>query len=172
MTLKNKFLTTFCAVLLLLVMLASCKRENKVEGQIPATEEKMALSGNDTTKVMDLMHQYFDLLLKKDYDGAMSMIYQLRNDSLLDADPEVEEHYQMGMKLITPIRYEIETMIFETERDCLVKYAAVLFEKEGEGDNRPNKMIYTVKPVRVNGEWYLTVSDKNDMNTRDSQIVQ
>ena len=172
MTLKNKFLTTFCAVLLLLVMFASCKRENKVEGQGTATEEKMTLSGSDTTKVMTLMHQYFDFLLKKDYDGAMSMIYQLRNDSLLDAEPEVEEHYQMGMKLVTPIRYEIETMIFETERDCLVKYSAVLFEKEGEGDNRPNKMFYAIKPVRVNGEWYLTVSDKDDMNTRDSQIVQ
>ena len=143
-----------------------------MEGQVPATEEKMTLSGSDTTKVMNLMHQYFDLLLKKDYDGAMSMIHQLRNDSLLEVAPEVEEHYQMGMKLMAPIRYEIETMIFETERDCLVKYSGVLFEKEGEGDNRPNKMFYAVKPVRINGEWYLTVSDKDDVNTRESKIVQ
>jgi hypothetical protein len=78
----------------------------------------------------------------------------------------------MGMKIISPIRYEMESMVFESDRDCLVKYSAVLFDKEGNDDKRPNKMFYAIKPVRINGEWYLTVSDKNDMNTRDSKIVQ
>ena len=101
----------------------------------------MTLSANDTTAVVDLMHQYFDKLMSKDFDGAIAMIYQLKNDSLLPMDSTVKKHYDMGVKLIVPLRYEMESMVFETESDCLVKYSAVLFEKENDKDNRPNKVF-------------------------------
>ena len=130
----------------------------------------MSLSEADTTKVVDLMNQYFDLLMNKDFDGAMSMVSQLRNDSLTEMTPELQKHYQMGMRIITPIRYQLESIIFRTESDCLVRYSAVLFEKEDVNDNRPNKMFYAIKPVRVNGEWHLTVADDDDLNTRESKI--
>lgn len=130
----------------------------------------MSLSEADTTKVVDLMNQYFDVLMNKDYDRALSMISQLRNDSLTEMSPELQKHYQMGMKIISPIRYQLESIIFRTESDCLVKYSAVLFEKEDVNDNRPNKMFYAIKPVRINGEWHLTVADDDDVNTRDSKI--
>lgn len=130
----------------------------------------MSLSANDTTQVVDLMNQYFDLLMKKDYDGAMSMLSQYRNKVLIELTPELQKHYQMGMKIITPVRYQLESIIFRTESDCLVRYSAVLFDKEDVNDNRPNKMFYAIKPVRVNGEWHLTVADDDDVNTRDSKI--
>ena len=166
--LMKKFLTAFCAALLLLVLFVNCSGNNKTE-EIPQ-EETMSLSAADTTKVMELMNQYFGLLLNKDYDGAMAMVSQFRNDSLIEMTPELEQHYQMGMKIIAPIRYELESMFFNTESDCLVKYSAVLFDKDGEDDNRPNKMFYAIKPVRLNGEWHLTVADDADVNTRISEI--
>ena len=164
----KKVLTAFCAVLLLLGLFASCTGSNKTE-EAPQ-EETMSLSGADTTKVMDLMNQYFNLLMNRDYDAALSMVSQLRNDSLTEMTPDVKQHYLMGMKIISPIRYEVESMIFKTERDCAVKYSAVLFDKEGADDNRPNKMFYSIKPVRFNDEWHLTVADSDDFNTRDSKI--
>lgn len=166
--LMKKVLTAFCAVLLLLGLFASCTGSNKTE-EAPQ-EETMSLSDADTTKVMALMNQYFDLLINRDYDGAMAMVSQYRNDSLIEMTPELEKHYQMGMKLITPVRYELESMVFNTESDCLVRYSAVLFDKEGDDDNRPNKMFYAIKPVRINDEWHLTVADDADMNTRGSEI--
>ena len=167
MTLK-KVLTVFSFVLLFLGLTVCCTNKNK------STEETsqviMSLSEADTTKVVDLMNQYFDVLMNKDYDRALSMISQLRNDSLTEMSPELQKHYQMGMKIISPIRYQLESIIFRTESDCLVKYSAVLFEKEDVNDNRPNKMFYAIKPVRINGEWHLTVADDDDVNTRDSKI--
>ena len=130
----------------------------------------MTLSATDTTLVIDLMHQYFDLLLNKNYEGAMSMLSQLSNDSLKELSPEMKQHYQMGMRIVSPIRYELESMKFRTETDCLVRYAGILFEKEDENDKRPNKMFYAIKPVRLNGEWHLTVADDSDLNTRNSKI--
>ena len=151
------------------MLLAGCtgnKSDNVVQD-----EETMLLSDFDTTMVRSLMEQYFDCLKARDYDKAVAMLYQLRNDSLLEVEPEVKKHYLMGMKLMPPLRYEIDSIVFRTERDCLVKYSGILFEKENESDNNPNKMFYTVRPIRVHGKWYLTVSDKDDMNTRDSKIT-
>jgi hypothetical protein len=31
-------------------------------------------------------------------------------------------------------------------------------------------MFYAIKPVRIDGKWYLTVADNDDLNTRDSKI--
>ncbi len=167
MTLK-KVLTVFSFVLLILGLSVCCTNKNKSAEETPL--ETMSLAAADTTKVVDLMNQYFDLLMNKDYDGAMSMISQLRNDSLTEMTPELQKHYQMGMRIITPIRYQLESIIFRTESDCLVRYSAVLFEKEDVNDNRPNKMFYAIKPVRVKGEWHLTVADDDDLNTRESKI--
>jgi len=171
MTLNKKILTVFSLVLLLLGLGVSCTNKNKnVEAE--TSEETMSLSANDTTKVIELMHQYFDLLMNKDFEGAMSMVSQLRNDSLFEMTPELQKHYQMGMKIISPVRYELENLMFRTESDCLVKYSAVLFDKEDVNDNRPNKMFYAIKPVRIDGEWHLTVADDDDLNTRDSKIAK
>jgi len=167
MTLKNNYWYTLCMAFVAICLITGCSGKSE---KSEAAEETMTLSANDTTAVVDLMHQYFDKLMSKDFDGAIAMIYQLKNDSLLPMDSTVKKHYDMGVKLIVPLRYEMESMVFETESDCLVKYSAVLFEKENDKDNRPNKMYYAVKPVRQDGKWYLTVSDKNDMNTRDSKI--
>ena len=168
MTLNKKILTVLSVVVLFLGLCTSCSKKNK---QVEETqEETMTLSATDTTLVIDLMHQYFDLLLNKNYEGAMSMLSQLSNDSLKELSPEMKQHYQMGMRIVSPIRYELESMKFRTETDCLVRYAGILFEKEDENDKRPNKMFYAIKPVRLNGEWHLTVADDSDLNTRNSKI--
>ena len=168
MTLNNKILTVFSFVLLFFCLCVGCTNKNKSADETP--EETMTLSAADTTQVVDLMHQYFDLLLNKNFDGALSMVSQLRNDSLVEMTPELQKHYEMGMKIITPIRFQLESIIFRTESDCLVKYSGVLFDKEDVNDNRPNKMFYAIKPVRINGEWHLTVADDSDWNTRNSKI--
>lgn len=168
MTLNKKILTVFSLFVLLLALCVSCN--NKSKNVEETTEIQMSLSEADTTKVIDLMHQYFDLLQNKNYEGAMMMLSQLRDDSLVEMSPELKQHYEMGMKLVTPIRYQLESIIFRTNSDCLVRYSGILFEKEDPRDNRPNKMYYAVKPVRRLGEWYLTVADDIDLNTRQSEI--
>ena len=170
MMLNKKLLTVFSLVLLLLCMCVGCT--NKSKNVEEPKEEVMILSANDTTQVIDLMNQYFDLLLKKDYDGALSMLSQYRNDSLLELSPEMQKHYQVGMKIVTPLRYKMESLIFRTESDCIVKYSGILFEKEDANDKRPNKMFYAIKPVRINGQWHLTVADVDDQNTNNSKIGQ
>lgn len=168
MTLNKKILIVFSLVLLFLGLCVSCKKTNKsIEEPF---EIKMSLSEADTTQVFDLMQQYFNLLLSNNYEDALAMVSQLRNDSLVEMSPEMKQHYQMGMRIVSPIRYELENVYFRTNRDCLVRYAGILFDKEDPNDKRPNKMYYAIKPVRIHGEWHLTVADDDDLNTRESKI--
>lgn len=167
MTLNKKILTVFSLVILLFALCVGCTNKSK---QVEMPQETMKLSAVDTTQVLDLVQQYFDLLLKKDFEGAMSMLSQLRGGSLQEMSPEMRKHYEVGMKIITPIRYELENIVFKTEEDCLVRYSGILFEKEDPTDKRPNKVYYAVKPVRINGEWHLTVADVDDQNTKESEI--
>ena len=97
MTLKKRVLAVSSVTLLLLCLFTGCKDRNKVEA---TPEESMTLSAADTTQVVDLMNRYFDLLVNKDFDGAMSMVSQLRNDSLVEMDSDMQKHYQMGMKIV------------------------------------------------------------------------
>ena len=50
-----------------------------------------------------------------------------------------------------------------------VQYTATLFDKK-EGDPRPNKLSFLLKPVRYQGRWYLTMADSDDRNTSRSKI--
>ena len=111
MILKNKFLTAFCAVLLM-VLFAGCTGKNKVEEE---PQETMTLSGADTTKVVELMNQYFDLLLNKDFDGALSM-EKYKIDAVFVAADDMEyvkywfgHLYKQGRVVVVPRTQGIST---------------------------------------------------------------
>ena len=56
------------------------------------------------------------------------------------------------------VRYDVEKLVFLTPIDNEVVYLATLFEKQ-ENDPRPNEMRFVLKPIRIDGKWYLTVAD-------------
>ena len=71
MTLNKKILTVFSLVILPFALCVGCTNKRK---QVEVPQATMKLSSVDTTQVLDLVQQYFDLLLKKDFAGARSML--------------------------------------------------------------------------------------------------
>ena len=67
------------------------------------------------------------------------------------------------------LNYKIESIIFNTETDSQVKYTVEFFEKK-PGDPRPNTTSFFIKPMRVKGQWYLTMYDSNTNNGGQSGI--
>ncbi len=161
------------AVIVSIILCSSCQgsKEKPVNSQSDK-EIYMVVEGKDTTAVLNLMNTYFDLLKKKDFEGAISMMkeYDVKEHTLRDVSEEIKKHYLMSLKAFSPIDYQVEQLVFLAETDCKVKYSAILFEKENDEDNRPNKMFFAVKPVRIEGQWYLTVADRDDDNTKLSDI--
>lgn len=129
----------------------------------------MDLSCQDTTEVLNLVNQYFDCLKARDIESALSMIYYLKGDSIVDVPEYIRSKQRMALQMFPGVGYEIDHYTFFSETDCEVKYYTILFEKKA-GDNRPNTMAFLLKPVRKDGKWYLTIADRDDDNTTHSNI--
>ena len=146
----------------------SCGNKQK---EVPSDEPPvyMELSQKDTAAVLDLVNQYLELVKQGNKEEALAMLHIYENDSLKDLPAHFAEKQKLSMGALRPVRYEIERMVFRHENDCEVRYSAILFEKQ-DGDTAPNRITCHLKPVRQNGQWYLTIADSEDQNTASSLI--
>ena len=156
-------------VLVLLLTVFSCSKKTEKPVLDDPYAVRIDLSNKDTVEVSNLVNQYFERLKARDIDGALSMIYYLKGDSIVDVPESIRSKQRMALQMFPGVRYEVDHYIFLTETDCEVKYYTVLFEKE-PGDKRPNTMGFLLKPIRRDGKWYLTMADRDDDNTTHSNI--
>ncbi|MCR5129882.1 MAG: hypothetical protein K6C10_00265 [Prevotella sp.] len=167
---KLSFFLILCAVLL---AVSSCKKKQtaleKVDQEL-LDEVKMDLSGNDTTAVYDLTNQFLDHLKNSDLDGAMAMIHYLKDGIEITSLPEeLEKQHRMVLGNYLGLTYAIDGVRFLKETDCQVRYTVTLFEK-AEDDPISNKVSFFIKPVRRDGQWYLTLADSQSDSTHGSEI--
>jgi hypothetical protein len=155
-------------VLVLLLMLTACG-DGKKQSQGEPIPIFIEMSQKDTTEVLDLTKQYLGYLTDGRIDDALAMIKVIDGDSIKDVPDELRKKQESSLKMLHPIRYEIDYYIFRFEDDCVLKYSGILFDKE-EGDPNPNKVAYYLKPVRRDNQWYLTLADSEDINTINSEI--
>ena len=155
--------------MLLLLAAFSCGRKTEKAEPDHRTVIGIDLSQKDTSEVTALVNQYFECLKARDIDKALSMIYFLKGDSITEVPDYISKKQRMALQMFPAVNYEIDHFTFLTEKDCEVKYNAILFEKK-EGDNTPNIMSFMLKPIRKDGKWYLTIADRDDNNTTHSKI--
>lgn len=158
-----------CLALVLAVCLAGCSGKEK-KTEVRAKGPNMTLEQRDTTEVYQLTKSFLELLKAKEIDKAVSMLY------FLDADREVVplpdslvERQKSVFRMFPVLNYKIESIIFNTETDSQVKYTVEFFKKQ-PGDTRPNTTSFFIKPMRVNGQWFLTMFDSNTNNGGQSGI--
>lgn len=158
-----------CLALIVAVCLAGCSG-NENNTKVRAKGPNMTLVQRDTTEVYQLTKSFLELLKTKEIDKAVSMLY------FLDADREVVplpdslvERQKSVFRMFPVLSYKIESIIFNTETDSQVKYTVEFFKKQ-PGDTRPNTTSFFIKPMRVNGQWFLTMFDSNTNNGGQSGI--
>ena len=127
------------------------------------------MSNQDTTEVLNLVNQYLGYLTDGRTEEALGMIKYLDGDTIKDVPDDLLKKQRNSLKMLHPIRYEIDSYVFRFENDCEVKYKGILFDK-AEDDPAPNTVSYVIKPVRLNHTWYLTLADSEDINTINSEI--
>ena len=134
------------------------------------TFSHMELNSKDTSTVRSQCDAFMQLLKDKKYDEALSNLYYI--DSLKHLIPlpeDLQKNFINVLNTFPVLEYHFNSIIFNEEMDNQVKYTIEFFEKE-EGDDRPNTTSMFFRPVRVNGDWYLTVYDTASNRAPASKI--
>lgn len=158
-----------CLVLVAVLCFVSCSKKTDRKDAV-AGAPMMTLDGRDTTAVYGLTKQFLELLKAEKVDEAVSMLYFLDGEGQIVPLPDtLAERQRMVFRAFPVLNYKIDSIIFSTETDSQVKYTIEFFKKQ-PGDTRPNTTSFYIKPMRVKGQWYLTMFDSNTYNGGETRI--
>lgn len=153
---KRKF-ALLPLLLVLILGLAGC-------GKKQPTDERAAfrsqLTAEDTAQMLALCDQCMEKLKAGRVDEALASLH-LYDDSahtVLPLSPEKERELRRTFRLFPVVSYTRIYFTFTTEGLNDVKYNIEFFEKEA-GDPTPNSIGFMFNPVKVDGQWYLTVKE-------------
>ncbi len=140
------------------LLIAGCnsgKKEDKRKEYIPL---KMDVSSKDTVAVTQLSDKFMKLLQKEDYEGALNMLYLLNKEGEVVPLTAEQRQQQLGIFKVFPvIDYTNKGIIFNSEKDSQVKFEIQFTPSE---EDKPGATTnFFLKPMRVNGEWFLTTYD-------------
>ncbi|MCD8302666.1 MAG: hypothetical protein LUC44_06570 [Prevotellaceae bacterium] len=135
-------------------ILAACGGKAGKEEELPMFNEA------DTAAVVQLTEEYLDLVKDGQYDRAISMLHDILNDSVRELPQEREAHIREQQRMFPVLSYERTDMQFFNPHKVRVTYSVKFFEKE-PGSDIPNTVSLTFEPQRIDGEWYLELSDRS-----------
>ena len=158
---------------LFLIFVVSCNNQTPKNQNID-DELQMDVSVDDTTEVKSLVGEFLGCMERGQLDSCIQMLYFIQADSSLMALPkDLADKQRMLFEPLIGKKYRQEVMVFHKEIDSVVKIVAELFPLEGPDDHRPNTMSFVIRPVRLDGKWFLTMPDsKSDQIGHGGTEVQ
>ncbi len=157
----KKFLFFMTAILVFTGMLTSCKDKKAPEVQKKVKQSMFTKA--DTTRVFELVEQFTNCLQNNDIKSAIEMLVYLDQDSIKPLSKANIQRQINALSFIAGKTYQLDRIVMNDNKRNEAKIDVVLFEKK-EGDRRPNTTSFYLRPVYIDGQWYLTTRD-NVTNT-------
>jgi hypothetical protein len=120
------------------------------------------MDSQDSAEVYSLVTQYLDKLREGKIDEAVGMLYYLVNDSIIAMPAKAVQGQKAVLSRFQGVRYDLESISYDDETDNLARYTVTLFEKKDANDTRANTMSFGLNPVRRQGKWFLTLSNRDN----------
>ena len=160
-----KKFSLFLTILMMLSVLVSCSEKKSPKQQ---QKKEYTFSHQDSVDVLNLVNQFKTYLEENNLRSAVEMLNILKGDSIFPMEPVQQRRQAMALSMVKGVKYEVNYLMFHSDRNNEVKMDITLFEKE-ENDPRPNKISFYFRPVRFEGQWYLTVKDNiTDINNENN----
>lgn len=121
--------------------------------------QEMKRSAADTADVLNLTRRFLDTLKDNDIDGALTQLYELKDGSMYPLSDKRAAEIRRNMEDFPVLSYKIDKLLMYSDTDTEVRYTIEFFEKP-EGSTQPNTLKCSVNPVRVSGQWYLTIAEQ------------
>lgn len=115
----------------------------------------------DTLEVSNMIDQYFNYLSNYDYDKALDMLSEIKNDTIRPLLPKTREIYLSNYQTFPVLEYR-KTSVEWTDLDPIVFTYDIVFSKSEDGNPYSTKSV--LQPIRVNGEWYLMLYHASVIN--------
>ncbi len=168
-TLKHKmkkiYFLSFSLLAFSCLFMSGCKGKDKnaqadSEYVDPRSDENMVRNSADTTAILKICTDYLNLLKADNVEAALDLLYAY-DDSAKTVTPignKLRNKFRNNLKMFPVLDYQLESMKLYGEDDTEFVFMVKFFEKP-EGDPQPNTIREVLSPVRVNGQWFLTVSE-------------
>ena len=156
---KNLFFTIL--IVLILCMVYSCGKKKKSLDEYRdeyLTKPAISLTQSDSTEVRALVDNYLQLLRDNHFEDAVDMLYYMNGPKIIPMPKELKQRQLSMIRRFRGVRYDLQRIVYSQEYDNIACYMVTLFEKE-KNDPRPNTAQFFLKPVRIDGRWYLTMAD-------------
>lgn len=147
-------------------MMSGCHEKSKGNGAVAdstfvdrAHARDMDRSAADTATILRICTDYLDLLKEGKLDEAVNILYSYDDSThvVSPITPEQREKVLTMHKMFPVVNYSLESMRLYAEDDTELVFMVEFFEKP-EGDPQPNTVREALSPVRVDGQWYLTIA--------------
>ena len=163
-----KRLSLFLTILLLLTVFVGCSDK---KAPVQKHKKEYVFSHEDSTEVLNLVGQFTKYLEGDDLRSAVEMLNILKGDSIFPLEPVQQRRQAMALSIVKGVRYDVNYLVFKSDKDNEVKLDITLFEKE-ENDPKPNKISFYFRPVRFEGKWYLTTKDNITDRENDNSFIE
>ena len=158
----KKVFMLIAATVLTTGLMMSCSGCGSKTEETP--QEPPMFTKEDTTQLLNLIDQFNGYMKAGDIKSATEMLVFLNGDSIEQLNPQFFNRQARSLSAVRGIDYQLDRIMLRDDIDNEAKIDIVLFEKP-EGDTRPNTTSLYFRPVRIDGQWYLTTKD-NITDTR------
>ncbi len=148
-------------------LLAACNQSKQPQSddKLTFTEEGMVVEASDTLAVNELVNQFMELILKKEYYQAAGMLYKADVEKGWEEPQMLENEEIKSMAELfqsLPIHgYKIDYIKFSLAENNEVKCTIDLAERV-EGAPAPPTTAWYFKPVRYLATWKLCMKNSGN----------
>lgn len=151
---------TIC-MLCMAVTFVGCKSDKKKD---PLRSEylrpaSIEYSGKDSSEIKALVDNYVENFKNKNFQATASMLYRLRNDSILPLSEQDKQKYIDAYSQMPVYDCAVKGIILRSDKNNEVQ-VSVQISPNGSIDEEKGITTFCLNPVLKNGKWYLTLLDE------------
>ena len=116
-------------------------------------------SGKDSSEIKALVDNYVENFKNKNFQATASMLYRLRNDSILPLSEQDKQKYIDAYSQMPIYDCAVKGIILRSDKNNEVQ-VSVQISPNGSIDEEKGVTTFCLNPVLKDGKWYLTLLDE------------
>ncbi len=168
-------LFTFISLIILSCNSGKSNSSNTASEDIPfdvyyMNQPSILMQNSDTAEVLSVVNEFISYIANKDFDTAASMLHFVSDGAVLPLADSDKDSFIKQFSKMNIYDCKMKGFTFRSEFNNTVTISLQILE-EGSIDKDFGVTKFNLNPVFYQGEWFLTLLDKNAEGVKDSYIA-